>query len=53
VFQTRCGQSGEDINLLPLPGIKPIYLDRPVRSLVTIPTELFRFHEAQEIQIRE
>jgi hypothetical protein len=31
--------NGENINLLPLPGIEPRLLGRATRSIVTIPTE--------------
>jgi hypothetical protein len=33
---------GEDKNILPLSGIEPRFLGRPARSVVTIPSTLFR-----------
>jgi len=38
--QSQSGRFGEDINLLLLPGIERRFLDCPVRSLVTVPSEL-------------
>jgi hypothetical protein len=40
--QIRSGRGGEEKNSQPPPGIEPYNPDRPVRSLVTIPTELSR-----------
>jgi len=34
--------NGEEKNLLPVPAIKPRFISRPARSLVTIPTEVLR-----------
>jgi hypothetical protein len=53
VCKTRFGQSGEEIKLWPLSGIKPRSIDRPARSIVTISTELSRFHKAQNINDKE
>jgi hypothetical protein len=39
-LQSRAGSFGEHKNLLPLLGIKPQFLGRPARSLVTIPSTL-------------
>jgi len=36
------GHFGQEINLLPLSGIKAGLLDCPACSLVTVPTSLFR-----------
>jgi hypothetical protein len=38
--QSRFERFGEENNLLPLPDIEPRLLGRPVRSLVTMPSEL-------------
>jgi hypothetical protein len=42
--QSRSGHGGEEKNFQPPPGIEPQKPNRPVRSLVTIPTELSRFY---------
>jgi hypothetical protein len=34
------GRCGDEKNILPLPGIEPQFLGRPVHSLVAIPTEI-------------
>jgi hypothetical protein len=40
--QSQSGGFGGDINILPLPGIEPRFLDRPARSLIIVPTALPR-----------
>jgi hypothetical protein len=37
--QSRSGRGGEEKNSQPLPGIEPWKPDRPVLSVVAIPTE--------------
>jgi hypothetical protein len=44
-LQNRSEDFGESIRLLLLQRIKPSFLEPPSHSLVTIPTELFRFLE--------
>jgi hypothetical protein len=39
--QRRSGRCEEEKNFLPLLGIEPLFLCRPARSLVAIPTGLF------------
>jgi len=36
------GRSGEEINILPLPGIEARFLTRPTCRLITVPTALSR-----------
>jgi hypothetical protein len=38
VHHSRSGHFGEEIDLLPMPGIEPRFLSRPSRSLVAMRT---------------
>jgi hypothetical protein len=40
--QSQPGLYAEERNIWPLPGIEPWFLERPSRSLVAVPTILFR-----------
>jgi hypothetical protein len=40
--QSQSGPCGVEKSYLPFPGIAPILLGRPIRSLVALPTELSR-----------
>ena len=53
-LQRRCGRLEEEKPLSPLPGIKSRSPGRPNRSLVTLPTELYRqffFLETWQIEV--
>jgi hypothetical protein len=42
--QSRSGRCGEEKNLLPLPGIEPQFLNRPVYSPVAIDVSIDMYH---------
>ena len=45
---SRSGRLGEEINSFSLPGIEPLFIAFPVRSLVPPPTTLKEMEEAKK-----